>query len=184
MLNQSQSSVFQSCIVRLPSFLLQIVWETKTVHALLLKASCLSDCGRHAVGDIFSFWWQVIETQLKPAPAKMESVLDLETGKSGGTNCFRWMWEFKRHQDTEVFHLSALLVILISSPTACTTHDYTQKVNLFLNNYNKSPSKNSDWLDHVPVSEPFWVLGGDGVLWAVWARLLCTPAAGSVCKFH
>lgn len=36
------------------------------------------------LGDIFILCWRVTETQLKPAPAKMESVLDFETGNSKG----------------------------------------------------------------------------------------------------
>ena len=100
MLNLTAGPVFQLCTLGLPGFTGQIVIETKSVAVLLLEMNCLGDLGCRGVGDIFAFWWQVTETQLKPAPAKMEGVLDLESGNSKGTNCFRWVWVFKQqHQD-------------------------------------------------------------------------------------
>lgn len=99
-LNLTAGSVFQLCTLGLPGFTGQMVIETKSVAVPPLEMNCLGDLGCRGVGDIFAFWWQVTETQLKPAPAKMEGVLDLESGDSRGTNCFRWVWVFKQqHQD-------------------------------------------------------------------------------------
>lgn len=89
--------VFWLSILGLPGFVLPIVLETKSSKFFCLRVKCLSGRRSGKEGSIIVFWWQGTETQLKPDPAKMENVLDLETGNSKGTKCFRGIWRFNEY---------------------------------------------------------------------------------------